>query len=324
MDRETMSRRIRTDAGILFSARGFTLVELMVTLACVAIVSTAIYSSFVSQIYVEGKEQWILNTQINSRVVLDRLTWLFRHAGYGCRDSFRDGRTMTGIDPGNRATITVSAVLSITDNASAGTNLNPDEVLVVTGFTKIAEVNGDHDKATTGNNLLLKNVDTPSLDPGPVFKRYITFAPYPDNVFFTVTSTGNPYTLDRSVWQVGDNSEVYMVTPIRVQVQPNNLLWLQNFAYQSIAVERELSWEVAEGIEDLQFQYTADGGATWSGNPANPSAVQAVRIFLLARSSTTDMKHTDTKTYDLAGQIVGPFNDHFHRLLSQTTVWLRN
>jgi type IV pilus assembly protein PilW len=324
MDRKTVARRTRIDAGSPSSARGFTLVELMVTLACVGIISMAIYSSFASQIYVEGKEQWTLDTQNNSRIVLDRLTWLFRHAGYGCRDSFRDGRTMTGIDPGSEVTITISTVLTITDNVSAGTNLNPDEVLVVTGFTKIAEVNGAHTKDSTGNSLLLKNIDTPSLDADTVFKRYITFAPYPDNVFFTVIGTGNPCTLDRSPWQIQDNSDVYMVTPIRVQVQQDHLLWLQNFAYQSIAVERELSWEVADGIEDLQLQYTADGGATWSGNPADPSAVEGVRIFLLVRSSNTDVKHVDTKTYDLAGQIVGPFNDHYRRQLSETTVWLRN
>lgn len=319
MDRNTMT----IDAKYLKSARGFTLTELMVTLVCVTVIIGAIFSSFGSQIRIEGGQQNVLDMQANSRIVMDELTWLFRHAGYGCEDSFGAGNTMTGNDPEDGSTLTLGSVLDITNNVSAGTVLNPDEVIVITGFTKVAEVNGDHSNTA---NITLKNVDTPTISTAVTdFKQYITFSPYSGNVFFQVSTESNPYVVDRPVLRLDADSDVYMVAPTRVQVRNDidRTLLFQNFAYSSTPDPNQF-WEVADGIEDLQFQYTTDNGATWVDDPVNPAEVQAVRIFLLARSTITDANYSDVKTYDLAGQTVGPFNDNFHRSLSTTTVWLRN
>ena len=52
--------------------------------------------------------------------------------------------------------------------------------------------------------------------------------------------------------------------------------------------------------------------------------VVAIKLYVLARSSTPTLGYTDTKTYSLGGQILGPFNDNFKRHVFTTTVRLAN
>lgn len=89
---------------------------------------------------------------------------------------------------------------------------------------------------------------------------------------------------------------------------------------------------LAEGVEDLQllFGYDSDGdgevdtykdpsliGGNWPG-------VESVEVFMLVRSATKDVQYTDEKTYQLGDKTVDPSNDYFRRLLSHTSVSLRN
>jgi type IV pilus assembly protein PilW len=94
--------------------------------------------------------------------------------------------------------------------------------------------------------------------------------------------------------------------------------------------------DIVEGVEDLQllFGYDSDSDGdvdTYEdlaaieagGNWAN---VASVEVFMLVRSATSDAQYTDQKTYRLGdpNDPVGPFNDNFRRLLSHTSVSLRN
>jgi type IV pilus assembly protein PilW len=106
-------------------------------------------------------------------------------------------------------------------------------------------------------------------------------------------------------------------------------------SYNSATAAMEFETEdLAEGVEYMQllFGYDSDGdgdvdsykdpaaitGAnTWSG-------VESVEVFMLIRSATKDAQYTDTKTYQLGGVSVGPFNDEYRRLISHTSVSLRN
>lgn len=81
---------------------------------------------------------------------------------------------------------------------------------------------------------------------------------------------------------------------------------------------------IAEGIENLQFEYGIDSDAngapdTYSATPAAADwqNVTSVKIFLLARNTETSAGFTDTKTYSLASDgstLSGtPFNDAYKR-----------
>jgi type IV pilus assembly protein PilW len=54
------------------------------------------------------------------------------------------------------------------------------------------------------------------------------------------------------------------------------------------------------------------------------SNVVAVKLYVLARSSAPTPGYTDTKTYTLGDQVLGPFNDNFKRHVFTTTIRLMN
>jgi type IV pilus assembly protein PilW len=94
--------------------------------------------------------------------------------------------------------------------------------------------------------------------------------------------------------------------------------------------------DIVEGVEDLQllFGYDSDSDGdvdTYEDLAAieaggNWADVASVEVFMLVRSATGDAQYTDQKTYRLGdpNDPVGPFNDNFRRLLSHTSVSLRN
>ena len=92
--------------------------------------------------------------------------------------------------------------------------------------------------------------------------------------------------------------------------------------------------DIAEGVENLQllFGYDSDGNGdvdTYKDLVAieasgNWQDVESVEVFMLVRSATSDAQYTDAKTYRLGDVTVGPLNDHFRRLISHTSVSLRN
>lgn len=92
---------------------------------------------------------------------------------------------------------------------------------------------------------------------------------------------------------------------------------------------------LAQGIVDMQIEFgfddNADGVADYFAEYAaapNPDTVLArvvaVRVHLLARSSEPDVGYVNQKTYQLASQTRGPFNDGYYRKVLSSTVLLRN
>lgn len=92
---------------------------------------------------------------------------------------------------------------------------------------------------------------------------------------------------------------------------------------------------LAQGIVDMQLEFgfdnNADGVADYfveyAAAPAPDTVlarVVAVRVHLLARSSAADVGYVNQKTYQLASQTRGPFNDGFYRKAISATVLLRN
>lgn len=50
----------------------------------------------------------------------------------------------------------------------------------------------------------------------------------------------------------------------------------------------------------------------------------SARIHLLVRAASADYSHTNTKTYQLGGSTLGPFNDNYRRRVYSTTVRINN
>lgn len=103
------------------SEKGFSLIEMLVSMFCVVIIMVSVYDVFSRQSGINTVEQGILDLQLNSRIAIDRLDFLFSHAGFGCADSFADGDSLQGEDDVGDSVVIENAISTIVDsNASAG------------------------------------------------------------------------------------------------------------------------------------------------------------------------------------------------------------
>ncbi len=91
--------------------------------------------------------------------------------------------------------------------------------------------------------------------------------------------------------------------------------------------------ELVEGVGVMRFAYGEDTDSTGDKVPdiyRNPSSVSnwrkvvSVRIGLLVATTSNVEQNPDTRTYDLAGNTAGPYNDNVRRRAFNATVQLRN
>jgi len=92
--------------------------------------------------------------------------------------------------------------------------------------------------------------------------------------------------------------------------------------------------EIVEGVERMQITYGVDTNLDFwvdsyqTANQVNTAVlwdrVVSINIALLVRSLEPYGADLDTRTYDLLGNTVGPFNDRYQRLTFTTAATLRN
>ncbi len=91
--------------------------------------------------------------------------------------------------------------------------------------------------------------------------------------------------------------------------------------------------ELVEGVERMKLSYGEDTDATSDKVPniyrsasavANWTKVTAVRVGILIATTGNVDQAPDIRTYDLAGNSVGPFNDNKRRRAFNSTIVLRN
>jgi type IV pilus assembly protein PilW len=88
---------------------------------------------------------------------------------------------------------------------------------------------------------------------------------------------------------------------------------------------------LATGIENLQLEYGIDTSSDGQPNVflSNPSLAQiqdvvTARIFVLARTTQTDTRYTNTKTFSISNSADYAPNDSFHRRVFSTSVSIQN
>jgi type IV pilus assembly protein PilW len=131
--------------------------------------------------------------------------------------------------------------------------------------------------------------------------------------------------------------EVFYIREVDPDPSVPKMLSRRVLSYNATADAMEFTTEdLAEGVENLQllFGYDSNGDGdvdTYEELAAietggNWQDVASVEVFMLVRSATGDTQYTDKKTYQLGdpNDPIGPLNDNFRRLLSHTSVSLRN
>ena len=128
--------------------------------------------------------------------------------------------------------------------------------------------------------------------------------------------------------------EIFYVRQMSTDPDVPKMLSRRVLSYNPATLAMDFTTEdLAEGVEDIQllFGYDSDGNGEvdtykdQAGVGGNWPGVESVEVFMLVRSAIKDVQYTDTKTYQLGGATpVGPMNDNFRRLISHTSVSLRN
>ncbi|RHW75551.1 PilW family protein [Colwellia sp. RSH04] len=176
--------------------------------------------------------------------------------------------------------------------------------------------------------LQVKKVIGNELAAAPAGRYYLTTTNSNGSVY---NGNGNIPVLDNSrTWQY--QHHVYYV---REEAMGNDVVPV---LMQGRLVNQSMSFDpIIDGIEIIRFSYGIDSTGNGEVNAfvsadnmtealwdnANGSRILAVKIFVLARSTTKDLKYTNTSSYQMAGTIVN-VNDNYRRLLFTSTIALPN
>jgi type IV pilus assembly protein PilW len=319
---------------------GFTLVEMMVVLVILGLISIGAITAITGQSKAYHSEEDLVELQMNARVSMDRIRYLLRMAGVGCIDDFgpdlTDGSLATfnetGSDASEVAPNPTTALFIITDNTPPAS----DRLTLVAAARYIGTISA----IPAINQITLTKVPKHTLGErvtSTAPKNYIFISPQDDNRYETIAAiSGKTLTLTNNLPAERENElhkalnadvdcYVYQVQAFTIRLKNGSLRIDENISQSSTLLD------VADNIECLQFEYGIDTSNppdgqidNWVDNPATIKQIKAVRTFLLARTGKQDRDYVDKKTYTLAGTTLGPFNDHYHRLLLESTVIVRN
>lgn len=339
------------------SNRGFTLVELMVTLAMTALLVTAMYALFGDQEKVYATEEQIIQMQQNARVAMEMISRDVRMAGFfGC-----------GFSSSTNFTDTVR-------------NTNGDILFNMAPITGLDNLGGQNSYgAESGTDLLVlsyadqntsSQVDAPPMNNSAASIHLSTagilnigdIAVVTDCTYtsvFQITNLqysgqsvvhdtnqggGNPDPANSTkdlghVYEPG--SRMYKLAQKYYWVDSNLQLHVANGGYNATLSKWQPDNQeaaIADNIENLQLEYgvDTDGNGTpdqWhnatdvtSGNFWNK--VVAVRIYILARTARQEKDYINRHSYSVPDssdpQTLGPYNDGYHRYFLVRSVALRN
>ena len=336
--------------------RGFSLVELLVTLGVSGILAVVLMSGFLSQKRTYEGEAELRDMQMKAQLAMNQIKQYIRNAGLGCEENFKNGSAVL-----QGANQDFSNVFTVTPRDDG-----PDTLSVITGFRsrgRIVCASG----SCVSNTIEVTQPD--SFDTGS--GRYLFAAPAIENRFLQVTTIMEPQLTLSGTITVHHDDPVYRVNAYTVTLDTdgagsnldvdgdgsisdgdnNNRPDL--YIYDNrVDLADETLCKVAEGIEDIQFQYLwdTDGNGriegaewTWKDDPSgNLGRIRAVRIWVLVRSLLPDPNYEDIheqdgqpKAYAVADHLIqldandengidSHFDHRFHRHLCVESILIRN
>lgn len=301
---------------------GFSLIELMISMAIAAIVGSILLSAMLS--FQSGAL-----AEINRDDLHKRAGHLLRFAV----DDLRDTALLTGAGPrtaagsaltlshdslaGDPAETINAALLPESGGATGHDALTFVKAVSFTPAIRLAET------AEAGATCLVLD-RRPNQAPGS--SREIIPAPEAINHVvldnqrgcYQVLSTGQSLLLATGLLrQAPAGSEVHGVRAHRLFLQPFEG---SNRFYRDDFTSREI---LDEGIDGMQLEYLMSNGVLVD-DPVPPADVRGIRISLLVRSRKPDPDFLDRRSYRLGDRSYGPYFDHFRRVLASELVEVKN
>ncbi len=314
--------------------RGFTMVELLVSMTMATVVALAGFTLFSSSNWSYMVQEDVGETQQNLRVAMDMLASDLRHAGFGLPKM----TTNLGFDTTGDGFDNLFLSTPVTVTVSGGTGAPDSITLLGLGYEAGMLVGGSDEM---GENTIC-------IDDGG-FDNFSTASVQVRNNRKHISIGGTKYS---TVSGFGTGC----VAPDRELVLTNNLphnyedetpiFIIQAINYAIVTTEPTANppctpdtpclrttdhtalrgngaQTLATSIEDLQLAYGIDSSTSYNDNP-DPDDVVAVRATIVARTETEDPKERFTMTRPgIEDRNAGP-TDGFRRRLLTKVVKLRN
>lgn len=322
------NRRVRWNEN-----RGFTLVELLITMVIASLVGMAAYTVFQTSSRSTVAQENVSEAQQNVRVAMDRLAKDIRTAGFGLPD------TPVSLDFAGTA---FSAPITITNG---GTD-NPDTITVLgigyeagtlnsSGVTDPGECNGSGDSkicldSVTSTNRFFNSADPPEFQS---VRKYISV----DGIKYIELATtghdrenrklalGSPDTLDRDFV---NGTRVYIIQAVTYSIAidltgcttTNPCLTSRDFTMLRGGGRQVL----ADGIEDIQFAYSLDGSPTFVNGDSSSTDIVAVQASIVGKTRFPDVTGSGSFFRPAAeDHTAGPVDGYRRRVL-KSVIKIRN
>jgi len=312
---------------------GFTLVEIMITMLLSLVLGIAIVTVFVNNSHSFNQDDNVLRMQDDARYALQQIAFDLSMAGHYAEllspaNVVQDVSLAIGTDCGPAAVNNWSyltsqpatgASLSLvsTDNVTSAqvvashSCFDGGEVAPGTDVVSIKRVAGAETTVFRNGGIYLRTNGTVGL----LYRSPMVGAP------------AIPIALPRTEWEY--RPAIYYIRQFANAPGDNIPTLCRKVlagAGPSMATEC-----IATGIEDLQIEYGIDTSS--DGNPnayvsaptlAELQTVGSARVFLLARTTDIDTRHTNQKTISLSNAPDYTPADSFHRRVFSTTVAIQN
>jgi len=312
---------------------GFTLVEIMVAMLLSLVLGFAIVTVFVNNSHSFSQDDNVLRMQDDARYALQQIAFDLSMAGHYAEllspaNVVQDANLAIGTDcgpttvnnwtylttqPATGASLSLVAI----DNANSAqvvaghSCFGGSEVLPGTDVVSIKRVAGAESTAFRNGGIYLQTNGTVGL----LYRAPMLGAP-------TI-----PIALPRTEWEY--RPAIYYIRQF-ANAPGDNIPTLCRKVLAG-AGPSMITECIATGIENLQIEYGVD-----TSNDGNPNAyvsapaladlqnVVSARIFLLARTTDIDTRHTNQKTFSLSNSPDYTPADSFHRRVFSTTVAIYN
>lgn len=279
------------------NAKGFTLVELMITVLISAVVGGAMYAAFNAQHRTYLNQDAVSSMQSNIRAAMEMLVRDTRLAGYDWNGAIsprpRLFPDVAVVSPGS------ASLLHMTMDLNADRDVaDPDEDIAY-GFA-LADDAGDDGIADAGAAPLGRR--DASIAAG-------AFLPMADNF----QAVAYAYAYD-AVTPAGPDTYTVGVE--------QRILWAADVNGDGIWDNLDTDGNgIIDAADDTDGNGFVEGTVT--GTVIDPTQIRAVRIWLLARAPQADTSYTDARTYVVGNKVIIT-NDNFRRRLLETTVDCKN
>ena len=299
-------------------SRGFTLVELLITVLVSSVVAGGIYAAFRSQNKTYLDQEAGVNMQQNLRQAMDMMMRDIRLAGY---DFTGDAGDNAALFPklGGVYTVTPGSPsrIHMTMDLNADKDTGDDDEDVAYGFST---ANWDTD-------------DDGIVDPGVLNGKVIagTFR-YPE----LGRDTGSGYQ------PMAENIQAVAFAYAYDNDDDGNLETYTVAGQEQVIWAAELddtndNWEnldtdgdggSASGGGEQRCDGPGVGGNGFiagvdTGTKIDPTEIKAVRVWCLAKAGQLDTRYTDSRTHVVGNKVITP-NDNFRRRLLEVTVHAKN